>query len=210
MDMLSHCFMSVIWGMNYVWQRWITPQTTVWPQTTPRTCSAVTLDIGTKSLNHAHLIRCAVIVVQGWGYLDGYDMQPFYEFYMRHGPCLTGVYHPTDHSMNPNYTPDMLRCYPGYWKNQELESCSSHQWCTGPKMMTHIWIYGYSIPPFHECYIRHVPYLIGLDHPTDHGMTSNCTRIYSAATLDIGTKSLNHDPRKWCSGSRMMMQVWIW
>jgi len=45
-------FMSVIWGPNQVRQGWISPQTTTWPQTTPVTYSAVTLDNGNKSLNH--------------------------------------------------------------------------------------------------------------------------------------------------------------
>ena len=51
MDLLSHGFVSVIWGMDHVWQRRITPQTTSLPPTTPRTCSAVTLFFwGGKSL----------------------------------------------------------------------------------------------------------------------------------------------------------------
>ena len=52
-DILSHCFMSVIWGMDHnVWQRWIASHTTGWPPTTPWTCSAVTLVLRPKSLNN--------------------------------------------------------------------------------------------------------------------------------------------------------------
>ena len=37
--------------------------------------------------------------------------------------------HPTYHIMTSNYTPDMLRCYPGFW-NEELELWTSSvvQW----------------------------------------------------------------------------------
>ena len=54
----------------------------------------------------------------------GYAIPLFYEWYMRHGPRLTEVDHPIDHSMTSNYTPDMLSCYPGY-RTQELEPCTS-------------------------------------------------------------------------------------
>jgi hypothetical protein len=53
----------------------------------------------------------------------------------------------------------------------------------------------------------HVPCLIGVGHSTDYGITSNYTQTYSAVTLDIGTKKLNHGPHQWCSGPRMVMQV---
>ena len=35
--------------------------------------------------------------------------------------------------------------------------------------------YGYGSRLFHECYMRHGPYLTGVDHPLDHGGTSNYT-----------------------------------
>ena len=59
MDMLSYCFICVIWGMDHVWQGWVTPPTTAWPPTTPQTCSAVTLLFGTKSLNHGSCQWCS-------------------------------------------------------------------------------------------------------------------------------------------------------
>ena len=65
------------------------------------------------------------IVVQWWWHRDGYGMQPFYEYSMRYGPCLTGMHHPVDHHMTTNDSLDsILSCYPGYW-NQELEQCTS-------------------------------------------------------------------------------------
>ena len=48
----------------------------------------------------------------------GYAIPLFYECYMGHGPHLTGVNHPIDHSMTFNYTLDILSCYPGFWKEE--------------------------------------------------------------------------------------------
>ena len=56
------------------------------------------------------------VVVQWWWLIYGYVMQLFHECYMRHGPHLTGVNHPTYHGMTSSYSPDILNCYPGYWK----------------------------------------------------------------------------------------------
>jgi len=36
-------------------------------------------------------------------------------------------------------------------------------------------MYGYAIPLFYECYMRHGPRLIGVNQSTDHSMTSNYT-----------------------------------
>ena len=55
------------------------------------------------------------IVVQGRWYIYEYPIPQFYECYTRHGPCLEGGNHPTDHIMTSNYTQDMLRCYPVFW-----------------------------------------------------------------------------------------------
>ena len=62
MDMISLCLVSVIGGIDHVWQGWIDPHTTISPQsvciipqttvsppTAPQPHSAVTLYIGTKS-----------------------------------------------------------------------------------------------------------------------------------------------------------------
>ena len=69
-DMLSHCFMSDIWVIDYVWQRWIPPQTIAWPPTVPQTYSAVvTLNIGTKkNLNHGPHQWCSGLrtMMQVW------------------------------------------------------------------------------------------------------------------------------------------------
>ena len=53
------------------------------------------------------------------------DMLPtFHEYYMRHGPRLTCVDHPTNPCMTSNYAPDMLSCYPSF-QTQEIEPCTS-------------------------------------------------------------------------------------
>ena len=53
--------------------------------------------------------------------------------------------------------------------------------------------------------------MTGVDHPTDHGMTTNYTQTHAVVILDIGrTKSLNHAPHQLCSGARMMTRVEIY
>ena len=39
-----------------------------------------------------------------------YDIPPFYECYMRHGPSLMGMDQQIDYIMTSNYTPDMISC----------------------------------------------------------------------------------------------------
>ena len=134
--------MSVIWGMHHVWQGWITPQTTVWLPTTPQTySSAVNLDIRTRRLNHT-----SGVVVQGWWYRYGYGSPLFRKCYLRHGPLLTGVDHPTDDSMISNYNPDMRSYYPDF-RNEEFEPCTlSVVWLSnnndaGMDMVSHhLWV----------------------------------------------------------------------
>jgi hypothetical protein len=36
-------------------------------------------------------------------------------------------------------------------------------------------MYGYAIPLFHACFVRHGPHLKGVDQQTDYGITSNYT-----------------------------------
>ena len=112
------------------------------------------------------VISDVVIVVQGWWYIDGYDIQPFYVWrYMRHGQRLTGVDQPIYHGMTSNYTHDILSSNPVYWKNQELEP-----WDLISGVVVQWWwcIYWYGIPLFYECYMKHEQYLTGLYHPIDH------------------------------------------
>ena len=120
-----------------------------------------------------HLISGVVVVIEWWWWMDGYNMQPLYECYMRHGPHLIGMNHTTDHFnfMTFNYTQTYLAVTLdiGRTKNH-----GPHQWaCSDTKGWWHR--YRYTIPPFHECYMRHGPRLTDLDHPTYHHMTSNCT-----------------------------------
>ena len=178
------------------------------------------------------------VVVQWWQCMYGYAILLFYEYYMRHGPRLTCVDHPTDPCMTSNYTPDMLKCYLSF-QTQELEQCTSsvvewskdgntymdmlstvswalyEAWSTSdrgesshrplydlqlhprhaqmlPRILEPVrartvylisgWVvpgwwymYGYAVPLFHECYMRHVPCLTGVDHLTDHTTTPNYT-----------------------------------
>ena len=78
------------------------------------------------------------VVIQWWWCRYGYTIQLFYEYYMRHGPCLRGVCFPADHSMTSNYTPYMRSCYPGF-RNQEPRSWTMYL-ISGPMIMTRVWI----------------------------------------------------------------------
>ena len=87
------------------------------PRHTPY--SDVTLDIGTRSLNHTSGVE-----VQGWWCRYGYGNPLFNKCYMRHGPRLTWVDHTTDHIIMSNYNPDMVSYYPSFW-NDELQLWTS-------------------------------------------------------------------------------------
>jgi hypothetical protein len=52
-----------------------------------------------------------------------YATPMFYECYMRHGPHLTVVNHPTDYEMISTYTPNMLSSYPDS-RTQNIELCN--------------------------------------------------------------------------------------
>ena len=52
LDILSHCFVSVILDMDHIQYMCMTTHTPASPPTTPQTCSAVTLVFRTKTLNH--------------------------------------------------------------------------------------------------------------------------------------------------------------
>ena len=58
--------------------------------------------------------------------------------------------------------------------------------------------------------MRHRPRLTGINHPTDHWMTSNYTPgVLSWYPVYFGKMSLYNVPHQWCSGPRKMIMVWI-
>ena len=79
MDMLSHCFMSVIWGIDHVRHVWITPHTTAWSQTTCRTRLVVTLILDPRAWT-IHLTSGVVIRWQWYMYWCSTPL--FYECYI--------------------------------------------------------------------------------------------------------------------------------
>ena len=112
--MVSHHSRSFKWGMNHFWQGWIIPQTTIWLQTTPRACSAITLDIGTKIMNHGH---------HQW-YSGPMMMMQIWIWYS----IILGVWAMSDRGGSPRrplydhkYTPDIPSCYPGYCNKEFLQ-----------------------------------------------------------------------------------------
>ena len=99
-----------------------------------------------------HLISS--VVVQGPWYLYVYTSPLFWECYMRHRSCLIGVDNHIDNSMTSNYTKGTLRCYIAlHWV---LEERSWIMHFTISAVIQGLWcMYGYTIPPFWECYMRH-------------------------------------------------------
>ena len=126
-------FMSVIWGMGNAWQGSITPQTT-WSPTKPQTCSAVTLLVGTKSLDHGPHQLCSGPT---WGHLYGYDISLFMRVlwgmdYVWQGwitPQIT-IWLPT----TPQICSDVMKGFLA--KSLNYRPC---QWCSGQMMMIPVW-----------------------------------------------------------------------
>ena len=166
--MPSHRPRSVIWGMDHIWHGWITPQTTTWLLTTPRPYSAVTLDIGTKSFNNDphQWYSVPIIIMQVWIYYPT-TLGVLYEAWTMYDRGGSSHLLPHDHKLYPRHAqvlPWILE--PRAWTMVLISGVVVQGW----------WCrYKYTIPPFYECYISHGPRLIGVDHPTYHHMTSNCT-----------------------------------
>ena len=131
------CYPTVLWvlyeGMYHVWQGRMTPQSIISPPTTPKTCSAVTLVIGTKSMD-----IIIGLVVQGWWHGYGYAVPLFYECYMRYGPHLTAWITPQTMTW-PQTTPQTCSAVTLVFGTKSLNH-GPHQWCGGPRMMTQVWI----------------------------------------------------------------------
>ena len=112
------------------------------------------------------------IVVQWWWCRYGYGIPPYHEYHMRHGSCLTGEDHPTDHNMDHKLHPRHAQLLPWIlelraWTMIFISNVVFQEW----------WCrYGYAIPPLHEYYVSHVPRLTWVDHPLYHHMTSNYTQ----------------------------------
>ena len=88
MDMLSHCFMSVIWGMHHVWQGCTTHRPQHDHQLHPRHAQLLPWFSEPRAWT---IDLIGGVVVQGWWRRYGYAIPPFYECCLRHGPYLTGL-----------------------------------------------------------------------------------------------------------------------
>jgi hypothetical protein len=107
---------------------------------------------------------------------------------IQYGQCLTGLYHPIDHHITSNYTPDMLSCYSGFWI---LE----------PRACTMLFISGAVVvvqghASIYECNMRYGSHMTVVDHPIDHGMTSNYTQ--DILSRDLGYRK-NQEFEPWTS-----------
>ena len=110
------------------------------------------------------------ILVQEWWHRYGYTSPLFFQYYIRHGPFLTGVDDSIDHIITSNYTTYLFFCvlyeaWTAYDKGElphrpqhHLQLHQKHdqmftlvlriqswnripyQWYSGPRLMTHVWI----------------------------------------------------------------------
>ena len=103
-----------------------------------------------------------------------------------YGACITydRVNHLTNKSMTSNYTKDMLSCYTEFWKQRAW----TMYLISGVVVQECWYMYGYAIPLFYECYMRHGPHMTGVNHPIDHIITLITPKTCSAVTL-MGSKN---------------------
>ena len=145
------------------------------------------------------LIR-GVMAHGGW-YIYGYAITLFHECYMRHGLHLTGVKHPTDHSMTWNYTSDMLSYYPVFLENRAWKMSL----ISGVVVQGWQYIYGYAIRLF-------MSVICGMDYWTPVRQRHEL-QLHNwhgqLLSLVFEEKSMNNVPHQWCSGPRMMIYVSI-
>ena len=152
MDMLSHCYMSVIWDKNHVWQAWISKQTMIWPWTSPQTCSAVTLDIGTNRLKiqgpHQWCSGSGPrMMIPGWIWYASI-LLVLYETWTMSDRGESSHRPPHDLQLHPRHTqllPWILE-EPRAWTMLLISGVVVHGWWHR---------YGYAIAPLYECSMRH-------------------------------------------------------
>ena len=83
------------------------------------------------------IISGVVIMVQGWWYMDGYDMRPFYECYMRYGPHLTGGITPQTTSWPPT-TPRTYSAVTLCIGRTKSLHHDPYYWCSSARMMMYV------------------------------------------------------------------------
>jgi len=184
--MLSHHFMSIISVIKYGCQGWIIPQTKLWSHTTTKTYLAVTLNIGTKSLDHGprHWYWGPRTITQVWKCYPTISWVLYEECNTSNG-CRSPPRLQYDHKLHPGHNqllPWILE--PRAWTMDLISGIVVQGWWC---------MYGYGIPLFHECYMSHAPYLTGMDHLPEHTMTSN----YSLDILSWYPSFWNQELEPW-------------
>ena len=122
--------------MDHVWQRWITPQITLWSTSSPQTFSDVTLVFRTMRLNHVPHQWCSGprMMMQVWMcyFTVLWELYETCAISDRAGPPHRPLYHPqlqprNDHLLHWLWDPKAWTMY-------------LHQWCNNPRMMLEGWI----------------------------------------------------------------------
>ena len=157
MYMLSHCFMSVVWCMDYVWQEWITPQTTPWLPTTPLTCSAITLIYRQKFLHNVTHQWCS----------GPRKMVLLWISYPTFLWVLHELWTTSDWGGSPNRPQHDVQLYQRHaqllpWLAERRAWTMYISSCV---VVQRWWyMYGYAILLVYECCMMHGPHLTWVDH----------------------------------------------
>ena len=159
--MPPQCFMSVICGMDYIWQWLITLQITKWSQPTPPTCSALTLILGPKILNcvTCHLCSGPRMMVGLWICY----------------PNVVWVLYEACTKIHMDWSP--------HRSQHDLQLHSRHaqmsSWFSDPRawamyLTSVVVVHGqwhsnvHAMLLFYKCYMRHIPCLTGVGNPVYH------------------------------------------
>ena len=199
--MQSNCFMSAIRGMDRVWQGWITQHTTKQPPTTPWTCSAVTLLLRPKSLNHAPHQSCSGTrtMTQVWICC----------------PTMSWVFGEVwitfDRSWSPHRPQYYLQLHP--WHTQMVPWFSKRRTWT-MYLSSHLVVqgwwhrYGYATPLFYGCYTRHGSCLTGVITPRPlRDLQIHPGHAQLLPGFFRKEKILNNVYHQWYSGPSKMIHV---
>ena len=200
-QLLYGCYMRHgprLTGVNY-------PTGHKWPSTMAQTCTAVILVVET---NHSN--QCTQTVVW-WSKDDDIYM---YMLCL----CYTKVIWDMDYVFQGWITPQIKA-----WSPTIPRTCSDATIVLGPKSLNHgpisvvvvqgrWYMYVHAISLFYECYMRYGLCLTGMNHLTDHIMTSNYTPNMLSCYPGFWEKQIDHAQNVPCqrgSGPRKMTHVWI-
>ena len=167
MDILSHCFMRVLWCLYHVWQGESSHKQKHDLQLHQRHAQLLHWVLKTKSLNNVPHQWCSGprMLIHVW-ICYSTVLWVLYETWTTYdrGESPHRPHH------NSNYTKNMLSCYTAGFQKQRA-------WImyliSGVVVQGCWYMYGYAILLYYECYMRYGSHLVGVNHQIDHIMTFN-------------------------------------